>query len=1115
MTCRVPMAHRTPNRPPRWRAALIVATLAMLGVVPVARAHVDDVRLGGLVQLDSATAVAHGASRLSWRAANPLAVPDVFGPGSVLSVGNVRMKVTNEGILGNIFTTSSDPSAQWPGASGVEYLSGIYLAVGAVNPTATDPNAIRRVSYSNEWRPPSLDPEDKIYRAFDGIINGTRFVNDDGDFMTDAWGERVQRIDEDFLDGRDNDGDGLIDEDHAALGQQEFSFVMRDDTREAVNTVFREKHVPLGLEAKTRAWAYSIQGFQDFNVFEYDITNVSGHTLDSLTIGWLVDIDSGPVSLGSFWTDDIDFPQYPQGQFTFQVGGSPGNLPDPARLQKLHPLVDQVPRDSALCPRFPIRVNAFSIGDQDGDMGKTPGLGTFMLIDHTVDPTGTNGPRRVGFRAYRSAPQGTAFAQGGLPRVDQERFQSMVSTEGVDQDPASPTFGFINAPQGGARGDYAAWCSIGPWIHVQAGQTITATVAFGVRNGTAALAGQYPTDYIRYEAGALTGADLVAKYPSLANAITAQVAFEGINETRPGYRETNQPGRGDGFGGRDMHGRETAIRLPRGSPPTTITEDCSAFPDHNPEPRSVNVTDQEYSWFDFDCDYCTGVFDGSRGLFHKTWNAAAPPPNPNTDVSASYNFTDNPNRTVVPSSDRAVRLAWDNLSETTPDPKSRWLDFRGFDIWKVSDWTRPVGTAGPNESDWRLLGEFRLFDFYTHDDPNTAVPLEHNYSVDNTGAKDCPLVFVPNYFDATTGTYGKSIAVCLDKGDLFNRQSGEILKPDWTTPCDFDTTGGILPLEINTGDIFGDGVAAHAGSATHVFAKPGTYAYFDLRRPQYVPSYKVIVDASAPSDSAVVTFLTADTTLASVDNATVSIKPGGHVRWVNTAFGNRALQSDRHCKLVQGLIVHRREVVPDSRNQKIVVRYPVGRFRYTDHEVKNGFLYFYSITAFDSTTDNSVTTELGGRRSAVEAEAVVPEARVDAHGKRGAWVVPNPYRGYSIVAQRPSSWDLTPNATDPTGTHIDFMGLPTGTWTIRIFTVSGDLVQTIHSTDSVNESVRQPVLNGNTLLPGYNRQQDSPTDGQARWNLISRNGQDIVSGIYLFTVQSSEGMQRGKFVVIR
>ena len=46
-------------------------------------------------------------------------------------------------------------------------------------------------------------------------------------------------------------------------------------------------------------------------------------------------------------------------------------------------------------------------------------------------------------------------------------------------------------------------------------------------------------------------------------------------------------------------------------------------------------------------------------------------------------------------------------------------------------------------------------------------------------------------------------------------------------------------------------------------------------------------------------------------------------------------------------------------------------------------------------------------------------------------------------------------------------------------------------------------------------QQENAADGQATWNLISRNGQDVVSGIYMFSVESDLGTSQGKFVLIR
>src|SRR5262249_43537950 len=129
----------------------------------------------------------------------PMDVPDISGFGKITRAGNVWMKTTNIGVMGNPFTAiSSDPSCQWPGPSGVEYLFYVGLWVGAVDPTTTDPVRRRRVSASTEWRPRSLDPVDHIYETSSHDATGKPYVDDDGD----------GRLDEDPENGYDDDGDG-------------------------------------------------------------------------------------------------------------------------------------------------------------------------------------------------------------------------------------------------------------------------------------------------------------------------------------------------------------------------------------------------------------------------------------------------------------------------------------------------------------------------------------------------------------------------------------------------------------------------------------------------------------------------------------------------------------------------------------------------------------------------------------------------------------------------------------------------------------------------------------------------------------------------------------------
>ena len=167
--------------------------------------------------------------------------------------------------------------------------------------------------------------------------------------------------------------------------------------------------------------------------------------------------------------------------------------------------------------------------------------------------------------------------------------------------------------------------------------------------------------------------------------------------------------------------------------------------------------------------------------------------------------------------------------------------------------------------------------------------------------------------------------------------------------------------------------------------------------------------------------------------------------------------------------------------------YPIGRYGLTDTRVLNGFDYLYLVT---TVAQRTVTLLGGGTKveriespvTAVIDSVVVPHVAASG-GVAGVWVVPNPYRGHA-------DWDRPPIRGDPFGRHIDFMGLPRGHSTIKIWTVAGDFVaQLVHD--------------------------GSQGDGQAPWNLISRNGQDVESGIYLFTVDSPQGHTTGRFVVVR
>ncbi|MBN2070856.1 MAG: hypothetical protein JW814_05305 [Candidatus Krumholzibacteriota bacterium] len=167
-------------------------------------------------------------------------------------------------------------------------------------------------------------------------------------------------------------------------------------------------------------------------------------------------------------------------------------------------------------------------------------------------------------------------------------------------------------------------------------------------------------------------------------------------------------------------------------------------------------------------------------------------------------------------------------------------------------------------------------------------------------------------------------------------------------------------------------------------------------------------------------------------------------------------------------------------------------YKFIDTSVHNGMHYFYSVTAFDHLISGGVPirpNKYGDPSSNfLYTRPVSNEQEEDEYKSEKVYVVPNP-----ATAETMAPWQLEPNMDDPTGIKVEFRNLPEGECTVRIFTLSGDLVEELYHNSGDS---------GGTLV----------------WDLVSRNGQNVTSGVYLFAVESrNSSIDRtiGKFVIIR
>jgi hypothetical protein len=154
--------------------------------------------------------------------------------------------------------------------------------------------------------------------------------------------------------------------------------------------------------------------------------------------------------------------------------------------------------------------------------------------------------------------------------------------------------------------------------------------------------------------------------------------------------------------------------------------------------------------------------------------------------------------------------------------------------------------------------------------------------------------------------------------------------------------------------------------------------------------------------------------------------------------------------------------------------------------------YYLAVTTFDVGHPATNVPPLESGKS-INQTLVYALDSPDLIEKKGSKVVvyPNPYRDdqrdeYVELGSEPFTGQTQFDR------RIHFINLP-AKCTIRIFTLDGDLVRTIE----------------------HEKDESDPTSSHETWDLISRNTQAVVSGIYLFSVESDQGSQVGKFVIIK
>jgi hypothetical protein len=176
-------------------------------------------------------------------------------------------------------------------------------------------------------------------------------------------------------------------------------------------------------------------------------------------------------------------------------------------------------------------------------------------------------------------------------------------------------------------------------------------------------------------------------------------------------------------------------------------------------------------------------------------------------------------------------------------------------------------------------------------------------------------------------------------------------------------------------------------------------------------------------------------------------------------------------------------------------------YHYRIAGLRDGFKEFVAVTSYDTGDQQILSLESGISQNKTEA---IPGVAPGERPGSGVTVFPNPYK---VEA----AWDQGTLVRD----HYLWFGNLPARCQLSIFTLSGDLV---FETDFDGSTYQGEGARG---VYDATRELDVPaptlSGASYAWNLISREGQAVASGLYLFSVKDlgTGDVQRGKFLVVK